>query len=252
MCEKIKTIIVGGILLALSVFPLLAMARWPQRQVLSPAYQGYLINDGDSLSTTIGSSDGGTILTYVNVPGKTLAYATVAISGQTLAGNISTFPNTVGAVYNSMRTIYGTSIPFVVQILSGANDIRLGGTASAIYANLQAYINLVHALGPNAKVMATTYLVQCDIFGNGPQLAVLQTLNNSVISNWNVVQSSGGLNADGLVNYWADLTIGPNSYVSSTFCGFPNIYSPDGQHATNVSKAIMGSLEQTSIIGIFQ
>jgi hypothetical protein len=217
----------------------------------NPFYQGYLVNDGDSLPTIDGSTDGGSLMTYVAVPGKALAAPTVAVIGQTLAGNITSFPNTVGAVYNSAKAVYGVSIPFVVQIYAGGNDIRGGASAATIFANLQSYVNLVHALGPNAKVIVVGYLVQCDIQQNGSWVAVLQTLNTNVIANWNVIQGSGGLGADGLANYFANPTIGPNTYASSAFCGFPNTYSPDGQHMTDVAKAIAGPIEVAAATPLF-
>lgn len=223
-----------------------AMARLPQG-VPPLAYKGYLVNDGDSFSNTHGSTDGASIMTYVSVPNRNLAMATTAVTGQTLSGNISTFPATVLPIYSAASKIYGTSLPFIVQILSGANDIRSSVAVSTIYANLQTYVNLVHALGANAKVVVGSQPVQCDIFNSSPELTALQTYNGDIRSNWNVAQSSGGLGADGLSDFWANSTIGQGNYTGSAFCGFPNTYSSDGQHPTDAAMAILGPIEETAV-----
>jgi hypothetical protein len=45
----------------------------------------------------------------------------------------------------------------------------------------------------------------------------------------NAAQNSGGYGADGIANYWADPTVGANSYSMSAFCN--RTYSVDGRTA---------------------
>ena len=54
----------------------------------------------------------------------------------------------------------------------------------------------------------------------------------------------GGLDADGLVDYFGDSTIGANTYSYSAFCNAE--WSKDGQHLNDAGKAIMGHIEAQS------
>jgi hypothetical protein len=60
-------------------------------------------------------------------------------------------------------------------------------------------------------------------------------------------QGSGGLGADGIANYWVNTTIGPGNYNGSTFCNYPNSYSKDGTHPTDLAMSIMGSIEAAAV-----
>ncbi len=200
-----------------------------------------LINDGDSLSTTFGSSDHKTFMSYaLSALTPVLRSVNVAINGETLATMVSDFSAHVGVLYDSKYRL-------IVHILAGTNDIRVGSSAATIYSLLQTYVNDVHALGSNAKVIVGVNLVQCDIYNNAKELGVLKALNADIIANWNVAQGSGGLGADGIANYWANTTIGPDNYNGSTFCNYPNSYSKDGAHPTDLSMSIMGSIEATAV-----
>lgn len=216
-----------------------------------PGVVAYLIDDGDSFFTTAGTAatGGQTILGYVIVPGKSpyLGKYIVAKDGQTMATVLANFTTNITPLYNQATTLYGSSYQFVVQLLAGANDIRAGTAASVIYANMQSYVNAVHALGSNAKVTVGSYPLQCDVFQNSTWLASLQTLNGLIIAGATTAQGSGGLGADGLANFFADPTVGMNTYSSSAFCGSPNQYSPDGQHGTALSKSIFAPVESAAV-----
>lgn len=211
-------------------------------------YTAYVIMDGDSLPQTNGSTTGANLLAYVNISGVSpyLGLNTVAVAGATLVDNINTFSKYVTPVCLYVTTTYG-SIPLVVSIFSGGNDIRNGASAATIYANLRTYVNLVRTNCPTAKVQVSIYPVQCDMVMNGAWIAVLQTLNNSVIAGATTPQSGGGLGADGLVNYFAEPTVGANTYASSALCGFPNIYSPEGGHWTDLAKSLEGVVASTAL-----
>ena len=116
-----------------------------------------LINDGDSLSTTFGSSDRKTFMLYalsalMPVPRS----VNVAVNGETLATMISNFSAHIGALYDPKYRL-------IVHILAGTNDIRAASSAATIYSSLQTYVNNVHAVGSNAKVIVGVNLVQCDL-----------------------------------------------------------------------------------------
>lgn len=202
----------------------------------------FQLNDGDSLSNQSGTTQTGDTfqdyaLTSSSKP-QILGYNT-AIAGETLATMVANFSTQVQPLYTACCS--SSSKPFIVIIMGGANDIRAGTAVATIYASLQSYVNKVHALGSNAKVLVASYPVQCDIFNTPSWLSELQTFNGDIIGNWNVTQGSGGLAADGLFNLWANTTIGPNNYSSSAFCS--TTYSPDGQHMTSLAKIIAGSVQ---------
>lgn len=206
-------------------------------------FVGFVINDGDSLFTTAGSASGVTITTYLWNGGTApnSLYRVTAINGTTTTDDINNFSQHVTPVYNAIVQAYGGSIPVLIALSGGANDIRAGSTAAAIYANYQTYINLVHALGANAKMLIPAIPLQCDILNNATFLAKLQQLNNLIYANWNVSQGSGGLGADGLVDFFGNTTVGMNTYASSAFCNAT--YSTDGQHGTDLTKSILGPVE---------
>lgn len=213
-------------------------------------YTAFVIMDGDSLPQTNGSSSGAVLLNYVNevtgISPLSLGKNTVAVGGDTLVDNINNFNNRVTPACAYVTATYG-QIPLVVSIFSGGNDIRNGASAATIYANLQTYVGLVRTNCPSAKAQVSVYPVQCDISLNGAWVAVLQSLNNSVIANATVAQSSGGLGADGLVNYFSEPTVGANTYASSALCGFPNQYSPDGAHWSDLAKSIEAGVESAAL-----
>jgi hypothetical protein len=200
-----------------------------------------LINDGDSLSTTFGSSDRKTFMLYaLSALTPVPRSVNVAVNGETLATMVSNFSAHVGVLYDPKYRL-------VVHILAGTNDIRAASSAATIYSLLQTYVNDVHALGSNAKVIVGVNLVQCDIYDRANELGVLEALNAHIIAGWNVAQGSGGLGADGIANYWVNTTIGPGNYNGSTFCNYPNSYSKDGAHPTDLAMSIMGSIEAAAV-----
>jgi hypothetical protein len=200
-----------------------------------------LINDGDSLSTTFGSSDRKTFMLYaLSALTPVPRSANLAINGETLATMVSDFSAHVGALYDPKYRL-------IVHILAGTNDIRAASSEATIYGLLQTYVNDVHALGSNAKVIVGVNLVQCDIYNRANELGVSEALNAHIIAGWNVAQGSGGLGADGIADYWTNTTIEPGNYNSSTFCNYPNSYSKDGAHPTDLSMSIMGSIEAAAV-----
>src|SRR5271155_5556206 len=102
---------------------ILALASSASAQVSgqrSPQQSGiYLINDGDSLMSVNGSSNGLTSLSFA-VPllkGVALA-ANTSISGGTMGQIIAPFPENVGSKYDKGYQL------FIVHSLGGGNDIR--------------------------------------------------------------------------------------------------------------------------------
>lgn len=195
-----------------------------------------LVNDGDSMSTTSGSSRGITFQYYaiasLTLRQPIVAY-NVAVTGETLATMVANFATNVTPLYQA-------NVPFVLFILGGGNDIRTGQTGAATYALLQTYVNLGHALGANVKVVVGSYPLQCDIQASPSQNTQMQVFNGDVETLWNVPQSSGGLGADGLADFFVNPIIGMNTYASSAFCN--QQYSADGQHGTDLTKSIMGPI----------
>jgi hypothetical protein len=203
-------------------------------------FKAILVNDGDSLSAKLGSETGVTFMTFAvaKIPQSPISTQNVAISGQTLAQMVVGFSEHI-------TPLYQPSLPFIVHLMAGTNDIRAGANAETIARNLKRYVNLIHELGANAKIVLATSPLQCDIFRNPAQRAALQSVNDLLIARSKVPQEAGGFGADGLANYWADPTIGPNSYSASAFCD--RAYSIDGQHGTDLTKGIMGTIEAAAI-----
>lgn len=209
---------------------------------IQQSFANVIVEDGDSFVSGKGSSFDNSIfrfsLTELKYPVRAFNNA---VPGKTMAQLDSTFSTSVPTYYQSGYTV------FVVHFSGGANDIRFAVPVSTIYSEYQSYINKVHALGSNAKVVIATNPLQCDIFQNPTELAALQSLNGMIIANWNVAQGSGGLGADGLDNLWATPTVGPGNYSGSVFCGFPNQYSPDGQHPTDLSMSLYGPVQAAAL-----
>jgi hypothetical protein len=205
------------------------------------AEQIYLINDGDSLLGVYGSSTRRTSMTFAVplVEVDSLRAVNTSIPGEKLWEMVSNFSTSVATKYDSR---YKT---FIVHSLGGGNDIRDGASVANVYALLQSYVNAVHALGPNAIALVATYPLQCDIFNSATRMDRLQSYNKLIYAGWNRPQSAGGLDADGLVDYFADPTVGANTYSSSAFCSVE--WSKDGQHLNDAGKAIMGRIEANVI-----
>src|SRR5262245_23634164 len=162
-----------------------------------------------------------------------------SIPGQSLGQMVQRFTNNVGSKYDSKYRV------FIVHSLGGANDVRAGASATQIYPYLQAYVRSVRALGSNAIALVSTYPLQCDIFKAQPLKAAIQSYNDLIYAGWNKPQTSGGLGADGLVDYFGDSTIGANSYSYSAFCNTE--WSGEGQHLNDAGKARMGQIEAQAI-----
>jgi hypothetical protein len=209
---------------------------------IQQSYSNVVVTDGDSISAGRGSALNNSptkfALKKLNHPIR--AY-NIAIPGETVCTMASQFNANIAPIY---KVSYAN---FVVHLFGYTNDIRQSGTASGIYGCLQNYVNLVHALGPNAKVIITTGYLPCDIFQSGTELPIFQTVTNNILANWNVAQSSGGLGADGLDNWFGIPIVGPGNYSSSVFCGFPNNYTPDGVHPTDYTDSILGQYQAASI-----
>jgi hypothetical protein len=146
----------------------------------------------DSLSTTFGSSDRKTFMLYaLSALTPVPRSANVAVNGETLATMVSDFSAHVGILYDPKYRL-------IVHIIAGTIDIRAASSAARIYSLVQTYVNNVHALRSNAKVVVGVNLVQCDIYNRANELGVLGALNAHIIAGWNVAQGSGGLGADGI------------------------------------------------------
>ena len=201
----------------------------------------YLINDGDSLLNVNGSPwTRKTSLSFaLPLLGSSVRGINTSIPGETLARMVDRFSNNVGRKYESKYRV------FIVHSLGGSNDIRASASAAQVYALLQAYVRSVHALGPNAIALVSSYPLQCDIFKDQPRRAAVQSYNDLIYGDWNKPQTLGGLDADGLVDYFVDPNIGANTYSYSAFCNAE--WSEDGQHLNDAGKAIMGRIEAQAI-----
>ena len=192
-----------------------------------------LVTDGDS------QMNGGPVSPFLtsyiaaDLTTKNLFTGNVAIPGETVASMAINCAS-------HMAPLYKASVPFIATILGGGNDIRAGDTAAQIYASLQSWVACIHNLGPNAKAIISTYTIQCDIFENGTENAVLEAYNNLIYANWNVPQSSGGLGADALIDYFADPTVGDNIYTASAYCS--GAWSSDGQHLNAAGNTILAGI----------
>lgn len=215
---------------------------------LSPGASPVLVQDGDSLFATDGSETSPALTTLdfaLQTFTKQIYWHNVSLGGRTMSTLVSIFPTNVAPFYKPNET------KFVVHVIGGGNDIRASKTAAQIFASLQQYVNLVHALGSNAVVAVATTPLQCDVLGNPTWLSALQTYNGLIQAGWNVSQASGGLGADALIDYFANPTIGMNTYASSAFCD--STYSntiPPGQHLNNLGKSIMGPIESPVIMSL--
>lgn len=215
----------------------------PTHNFVPPITVGSVINDGDSLFQINGSSSQVTIASYLWTasPPPNAPYSVTAVGGTTSTYSVANFSKNVTPVYSAATATYGVGTPVTIVLLTGGNDIRGSATAASVFANYQSYVNEVHALGANAKMLISTYPLQCDIFNNSAERAVLQQLNDLIYANWNVSQGSGGLGADGLVDFFGNTTVGMNTYASSAFCNAT--YSTDGMHGTDLTKSILGPVE---------
>lgn len=210
-----------------------------------PQYDDVLDVEGDSIS----NGQGG-ILDYTRTRyalaflSRQLRLYNNAVSGWTLQQINTALSARLTAEYSSL---YRT---FTVEIFAGRNDITINGsTAAQVEGYLQTAVATAKALGANVKVLVATSPVECDLSLNSGYLASIQAYNTWIIANWNVSQANGGLGADGLVNYWADPTIGPGSYPgsgTSPWCS--NIVnSPDGVHPTDYYMQFMAPIEATAV-----
>lgn len=137
----------------------------------------------------------------------------------------------------------------IVTLLIGANDIRAGTSVSTILTDIAAYADAVHALSANAVFALATYPLQCDIFNNSTFRTNLQSLNNSIYSLGLTSTASGGLGADVLIDFFADPTLGPGNYASSSFCS-NTTNSPDGQHPTDYLMGYYAPIAAAAINGL--
>ncbi len=205
---------------------------------IQQTYANALVNDGDSMSSGEGSLFDNSPLRYAlpSISPPVRAYLN-AVFGYSLAGLLSSCPANFATEY---RAGYTT---FVVQIMAGENDIRAGTPLATIEADLQAYVNCVHAVGSNAKVIIGVTPMQCG--WSGSMLTEYQQYTTDRINLGTVPQSQGGFGADAIANYWADPTIGPGNFTSPAFCN--TTYSLDGQHPTDPTMSIMGAIEAAAV-----
>jgi hypothetical protein len=192
--------------------------------------------DGDSMSMGEGSSYDYSQWAYA-LPSirKNVKMINTAVYGADCTGGsgreASFSTNGPGKWYSS------TARNFIIHLIIGPNDVRIGQTATQIEACLQSYVQAAQTLGTNVKVIIGIPPLQCDIFNSGTELPVWTALWNWVLANYNVLQTSGGLNYNGqaviVANYWADPTIGVGgATASSAFCSAT--YSADStQHAND-------------------
>ena len=205
---------------------------------IQQTYSYVLVNDGDSMSSGEGSlldnSPMRFALPSINPPVR--AYLD-AVFGTTLATMLTNFSANIAPHCSGAYTAC------IIHIMAGENDIRAGTQVATIEANLRAYVNAVHAIGPNAKVIIGVTPMQCG--WSGAQLTAYQQYTTDRISLGTVPQAQGGFGADGIANYWADPTIGAGNFTTSAFCN--GMYSPDGGHPTDLTMGIMGGIEAAAV-----
>lgn len=204
------------------------------------ALRSILVNDGDSLLQFTGGAFGTTSMVFC-----TDALKLSFVVGQNVSAGGATAETLLANFAANVAPYYQSTVPFVVHLLVGGNDIRAGDSAATLKANIKSYVNLVHALGANAKIAVSTYPLQCDLCTDAGWNATTKAFNDDLIATWNLPQGLGGYGADALLNYFADPTIGANNYVTSAFCD--PAYSADGHHGNDIVKQIMGQIEAEAV-----
>ena len=211
-----------------------------------PQVSDVVMIDGDSMSMGAGSSfDNSWPRLTAPFLSRPVRMYNISLFGQSLSTMVTNISAKASGLYSSS---YRT---FTVILLAGVNDIRSSTAIGTIEANFQTYISTIHALGSNARVLLATYPVQCDISNNSGQLTELQQMNNWIYS---LPLGGGGSNPDGIVDFFADPSIGPGSYSAgnSWFCGSPNANSPDGQHPTDLTMGYFAPIAASAINNVLQ
>jgi hypothetical protein len=211
---------------------------------IAPQHNVAVVVDGDSLLPGRGSLQNNSQTKLAQSQFKyPVALYNVSLSGATCGSSTTNF--TAGGPATIYQSTYQR---FIVVNDVFANDIRAAASAATIQACIQAYVNSVHALGSNARVVWAIPMEQYDIFASGPEFAVYQTIVNWLITQGTASQASGGAGADGIVSFWSDPTIGPGNFTTTPpFIQAGSIYSPDGLHPTDLSMTIMTPYLATGI-----
>lgn len=119
----------------------------------------------------------------------------------------------------------------VVLLFLGTNDLTIGGrTAAQIYADIQTYAGLVR--GSGGKVIVSTILP--NVGWDGTQQTTRTDLNTLVRTNWASF-------ADGLADFGADATMGPQAAAANTA-----LY-PDGLHPSRLGHSYLAPIAAAAI-----
>lgn len=179
-----------------------------------------MVADGDSITTGFGAFPYTNSILLDESPQR---IANVAVFGETLATMLANAPTDV----DPLHAPNGNNI---VIIWGGTNDITLGATPAATYANLTSYIEARHAIG--WKVIAVTMLSRFQ------QEAGKNAYNALILAN-----SAG---ADGI----ADFTATPLG-IDGGWAN-PVYFQADGVHPTSfgVSSVIVPVMQ--AAVDVFQ
>ena len=153
-----------------------------------------------------------------------LDHYSTALGGDQLQNEIPNYANEVGA----LLTQYGSGIVF---LFLGTNDLTLGSRTSAqIYADLQTMCGSIRA--NSGEVIVTTLLP--NNAWNGTQQTTRNDFNTLVRTNWASF-------ADGLADFAADATMGPQAAAANTA-----LY-PDGLHPSPLGHSYLAPIAAAAV-----
>lgn len=187
-----------------------------------------VVFEGDSITT-----GNGTATPYPNVvmpnltpitQGRNFAAASATISGG------STPTNSLVARAPQVDVVFADAPAHGVLVVAAGHNDAGYCTAAQSYANYKAYCQ---ARRPNVKKIIACSLLPSTVGGFNVWRAAWNALLYADIA-------AGGI-YDGLIDWAADPTIGPDAAASNA------TYFPDGIHPTTAAHAIMAPIAQTAI-----
>jgi hypothetical protein len=187
-----------------------------------------LVNHGDSITFGLGAADArGWSAQMQPMLSRPMTVYNTGWPGQQLTLKLPTEAAWFASIYSA------TARNFIVNLLWGTNDIVSGGrTAVQVYADLQTDIALIKALGPNVKVNVGTLLPRGSI--TTAQIASTTALNTMIVNGYNQSQATGGLGADGLIDYASDALLAT--------CNTSQVVCSDNLHPTTLGNTNMAAL----------
>ncbi len=179
-----------------------------------------MVADGDSITTGFGAFPYTNSILLDESPQR---IANVAVFGETLATMLANAPTNVDPLYAPN----GNNI---VIIWGGTNDIALGATPAATYANLTSYVAARHAVG--WKVIVATMLSRFQ----------LETQKNT----YNALILANTAGADGIADFSGTPLGGDGDWAN------PIYFQADGVHPTTFGVASVEVPVMQTAVNAFQ